>query len=199
MYARHESARTRQNAGGYGVLVLVAAVVVTASAATSCTNLAATPTTAPAPATLVPWLVSRCPTSTAHPVRRPRPLPRARFTRRSARPGGPRPCGHPWRSPTPSKPNPPAPTASRRARLGELDHKIALGVGGDPGNAGDVANLWFEPDPIPNPKDIHDGNGCGGCDPAKDWHPTGVACPVISPIPAAPLWHRPAGHDLIRA
>ncbi len=49
MYARHESARTRQNAGGYGVLVLVAAVVVTASATTSCTNLAATPTTAPAP------------------------------------------------------------------------------------------------------------------------------------------------------
>jgi len=35
----------------------------------------------------------------------------------------------------------------------ELDHKIALELGGDPGNAGDVANLWFEPGPIPNPKD----------------------------------------------
>ena len=37
--------------------------------------------------------------------------------------------------------------------VGELDHKIALELGGDPGNAGDVANLWFEPGPIPNPKD----------------------------------------------
>ncbi len=47
MYAGHESARTRPNTGGY--LVLVAAVGVTASATTSCTNLAAIPTTAPAP------------------------------------------------------------------------------------------------------------------------------------------------------
>jgi len=37
--------------------------------------------------------------------------------------------------------------------VGELDHKIALEVGGDPGSAGDVANLWFEPGPFPNPKD----------------------------------------------
>ncbi len=37
--------------------------------------------------------------------------------------------------------------------VGELDHKIALEVGGDPGSAGDVANLWFEPGPIPNPQD----------------------------------------------
>lgn len=36
---------------------------------------------------------------------------------------------------------------------GELDHKIALEVGGNSGTAGDVANLWFEPGPIPNPKD----------------------------------------------
>ncbi len=49
MYARHESARVRPNAGGYLVLVLVAAVVVTACVTTSCTNLAASPTTAPAP------------------------------------------------------------------------------------------------------------------------------------------------------
>jgi len=49
MYARYESARTRPNAGGYLVLVLVAAVVVTACVTTSCTNLAASPTTAPAP------------------------------------------------------------------------------------------------------------------------------------------------------
>ncbi len=50
MYARHESARTGPNTGGYRVLVLAAAVVVTASATTSCTNLAAT-TTAPLPST----------------------------------------------------------------------------------------------------------------------------------------------------
>ena len=37
--------------------------------------------------------------------------------------------------------------------VGELDHKVALELGGDPGNAADVANLWFEPGPIPNPKD----------------------------------------------
>ncbi len=49
MYARHESARARPNAGGYRVPVLVAAVVVTACVTTSCTNLAASPTTAPAP------------------------------------------------------------------------------------------------------------------------------------------------------
>ncbi len=35
----------------------------------------------------------------------------------------------------------------------EPDHKIPLEVGGDPGSTGDVANLWFEPGPIPNPKD----------------------------------------------
>ncbi len=36
---------------------------------------------------------------------------------------------------------------------GELDHEIPLEVGGDPGSADDVANLWFETGPIPNPKD----------------------------------------------
>jgi len=46
MYARHESARARPNAGGYLVPVLVAAVVVTACVTTSCTNPAATTTTA---------------------------------------------------------------------------------------------------------------------------------------------------------
>jgi len=51
MYARHESARARLNAGGYLVPVLVAAVVVTACVTTNCTNLAATPTTAPLPST----------------------------------------------------------------------------------------------------------------------------------------------------
>jgi len=43
MYARHESARVRPNAGGSRVMALVAAVVVTACVTTSCTNLAATP------------------------------------------------------------------------------------------------------------------------------------------------------------
>jgi len=57
----HESARTRPNAGGYRVLLLVAAVVVTASAATSCTNLAVTPTTAPAP---LPSITSSSPPMT---------------------------------------------------------------------------------------------------------------------------------------
>ncbi len=37
--------------------------------------------------------------------------------------------------------------------VGELDHLVALELGGDPGNAGDVANLWFEPGAIPNLKD----------------------------------------------
>ena len=36
---------------------------------------------------------------------------------------------------------------------GELDHDIPLELGGYPGTAGDVANLWFETGPIPNPKD----------------------------------------------
>jgi len=36
---------------------------------------------------------------------------------------------------------------------GELDHVIPLELGGDPGSADDVANLWFEIGPIPNPKD----------------------------------------------
>ncbi len=51
MYARHESARVRPNAGGSRVPVLVAAVVVTACVTTSCTNLTATTTTAPLPST----------------------------------------------------------------------------------------------------------------------------------------------------
>ncbi len=38
MYARHEAAQTRSNAGGSRVPVLVAAVVVTACVTTSCTN-----------------------------------------------------------------------------------------------------------------------------------------------------------------
>ena len=36
---------------------------------------------------------------------------------------------------------------------GELDHEIPLELGGDPGSLTDVANLWFEVGPIPNPKD----------------------------------------------
>lgn len=36
---------------------------------------------------------------------------------------------------------------------GELDHELPLELGGDPGSATDVANLWFEVGPIPNPKD----------------------------------------------
>jgi len=43
MYARHESARRHRDTSGYRAVLLVAAVVVTASATTSCTNLAATP------------------------------------------------------------------------------------------------------------------------------------------------------------
>jgi len=35
----------------------------------------------------------------------------------------------------------------------ELDHEIPLELGGDPGSLTDVANLWFEVGPIPNPKD----------------------------------------------
>jgi len=34
-----------------------------------------------------------------------------------------------------------------------LDHEISLEVGGDPGSVDDVANLWFETGPIPDPKD----------------------------------------------
>ncbi len=49
---------------------------------------------------------------------------------------------------------------------GELDHEIPLEVGGDPGSADDVANLWFEVGPIPNPKDQVEGELnhaiCGG-------------------------------------
>ncbi len=36
---------------------------------------------------------------------------------------------------------------------GELDHDIPLELGGYPGTAGDVGNLWFEVGAIPNPKD----------------------------------------------
>jgi len=36
---------------------------------------------------------------------------------------------------------------------GELDHDIPLELGGYPGTAADVGNLWFETGPIPNPKD----------------------------------------------
>jgi len=37
--------------------------------------------------------------------------------------------------------------------VGELDHELPLELGGDPGSLTDVANLWFEVGPIPNPKD----------------------------------------------
>ncbi len=36
---------------------------------------------------------------------------------------------------------------------GELDHELPLELGGYPGSATDVANLWFEVGAIPNPKD----------------------------------------------
>ena len=36
---------------------------------------------------------------------------------------------------------------------GELDHDIPLELGGYPGTAADVGNLWFEVGAIPNPKD----------------------------------------------
>jgi len=36
---------------------------------------------------------------------------------------------------------------------GELDHDIPLELGGYPGTAADVGNLWLETGPIPNPKD----------------------------------------------
>ncbi len=59
----------------------------------------------------------------------------------------------------------PAPGIAPGTR-GELDHEIPLEVGGDPGSADYVANLWFEVGPIPNPKDQVEGELnhaiCGG-------------------------------------
>ncbi len=191
MYARNESARVRPNACGYRVLVLVAAVVVTACVTTSCTNLAATPTTAPAPlpstTTATPPLTPTAgvgPSSLGGPQSGgafPMPPPGACHLGSVA--GQPMPDDH--CSPGATNPavsqgtihetickagwtatvRPPvAVTDAIKAQfaraygiaagtVGELDHKIPLEVGGDPGSAGDVANLWFEPGPIPNPKD----------------------------------------------
>ncbi len=188
MYARHESARARPNAGGSRVPVLVAAVVVTACVTTSCTNLAAT-TTAPlastttaAPPMSPTAVVGPSNTGTPHsggafPMPPPgachlgsvagQPMPDERCS-----PGATNAavsqgtihetiCTSGW---TATVRPPVAVTDAIKAHsaraygipagtAGELDHKIALEVGGDPGNAGDVANLWFEPGPILNPKD----------------------------------------------
>jgi len=168
MYARNESARTRPNAGGSRVLVLVAAVVVIACVSTSCTNLAASPTTAPA---------SFPSTTTAAPPMTPgachlgsvagQPMPDEWCTPGSTNAAVTQGtihetiCKSGW---TATVRPPVGVTDAIKAQsahaygipagtTGELDHKIALEVGGDPGNAGDVANLWFEPGPIPNPKD----------------------------------------------
>ncbi len=191
MYARRESARARPNAGGYRVLVLVAAVVVTACVTTSCTNLAASPTTAPAPlpstTTAAPPMTPTAvvgPSSTdarhsggAFPMSPPgtchlgsvagQPMPDERCSPGSTNTAVTQGtihetiCKSGW---TATVRPPVAITDAIKAHsaraysipvgiVGELDHKIALELGGDPGNAGDVANFWFEPGPIPNPKD----------------------------------------------
>ncbi len=189
MYARHESTRARPNAGGYPVLV--AAVVVTACVTTSCTNLAASPTTAPAP---VPSTTTAAPPMTPTAVVGPSstdarhsggafPMPPPGTCHLGSVAGQPMPdercspgstnaavtqgtihetiCTSGW---TATVRPPVAITDAIKAHsaraysipvgiVGELDHLVALELGGDPGNAGDVANLWFEPGPIPNPKD----------------------------------------------
>jgi len=182
----HQSARTRPNTGGYRVLLLVAAVVVT----TSCTNLAATPTTAPAPLPSTSSSPPMTPTTVAGPSSGISPAEGGAFPMpppgtchlgsvagqpmpdEHCSPGATNPavtqatihetiCKAGW---TATVRPPVAVTDAIKAQsaraysipagtVGELDHKIALEVGGDPGNAGDVANLWFEPGPIPNPKD----------------------------------------------
>ncbi len=192
MYARYESARTRPNAGGYRVLVLVAAVGVTACVTTSCTNPAATTTTAvpasfPSATTAAPPMT---PTAVVGPssIGAPQsggafPMPPPGTCHLGSVAGQPMPdercspgatnaavtqgaihetiCKAGW---TATVRPPVAVTDAIKAQsaraysipagtVGELDHKIALELGGDPGNAGDVANLWFEPGPIPNPKD----------------------------------------------
>ncbi len=201
MYARYESARTRPNTGGYRVLVLAAAVVVTASATTSCTNLAAT-TTAPLPSTTTaapPMTLTAVvgPSSTGAPQSGGAfPMPPSGACHLGSVAGQPMPDEH--CSPGSTNPavtqdtmdetickagwtatvRPPVAftdaikAQSARAysisagTVGELDHKIALELGGDPGKAGDVVNLWFEPGPIPNPKDtverILNHATCGG-------------------------------------
>ena len=188
MHPRHESARRHRDTS-YRAVLLVAAVVVTASATTSCTNLAATPTTAPAP---LPSTTTAAPPMTLTAGVGPSsigispagggafPMPPSGACHLGSMAGQPMPderctpgstnaavsqgtihetiCKSGW---TATVRPPVAVTDAIKAQsaraygiaVGELDHKIALEAGGDPGNAADVANLWFEPGPIPTPKD----------------------------------------------
>ncbi len=191
MYARHESARVRPNAGGYLVLVLVAAVVVTACVTTSCTNLAASPTTAPAPVS------QHHDGGTAHDAHRrcgseqhrhpaqwwgvpdaaarylpPRFRGWAADARRALLTGGHERGGHPGHD----SPNDLHVRVDRDRAATRGDHRrhqspirscLRYSGGHDgragpqngartrgrSGNAGDVANFWFEPGPISNLKD----------------------------------------------